>query len=153
VTGCAGPVRVFVCDDQPELRKALCVVLDELPGFEMVGEAQDGVSCLAGLRGLDADVLILDLAMPGGGPRLASSAREISPLMQIIVFTAHRDAASEAQMRLAGANDYVVKTGRVQPLRDALNKAAIASSRDGSPRSRGSAPPTREGTVQPTRVR
>jgi DNA-binding NarL/FixJ family response regulator len=147
VTGPAGPVRVFVCDDQAELRKSLSIVLDQLPGFEVVGEAEDGASCLAGLKELDADVLILDLAMPGGGPSLASSAREIEPLLQIIVFTAHRDADREAQMRLAGANEYVVKTGRVQPLRDALNRAAIANSLGGSPRSLDSVPPTRAGTV------
>jgi DNA-binding NarL/FixJ family response regulator len=128
VSGVAGSVRVFVCDDQAELRKSLSIVLDQLPGFELVGEAEDGASCLVGLRTLSADVLILDLAMPGGGPTLATSAREIDPLLQIIVFTAHRDADREAQMRHAGANDYVVKTGRVQPLRDALHRAADAGS-------------------------
>lgn len=124
MTNVADSCRVFVCDDQPELREALSLVLANMRGFEIVGEAHDGSSCLTGLQDSDPDVLILDIAMPGGGPRLARAARKMGPRLQIVVFSAHRDAHVQAEMRLAGADDYVVKTGRIQPLREALHRAA-----------------------------
>jgi DNA-binding NarL/FixJ family response regulator len=119
--------RVFVCDDQAELRGALAHILDSLPGFEMVGEAIDGASCVEGLRRTRPDVLILDVSMPGGGAGLARAAKELDGALRIVVFSAHSQADLQTTMRAAGADEYVVKTGRVQALRDALHRAAAAS--------------------------
>ena len=87
------PVRtVLVCDDRPELREAIGLALSDVPGFRMVGEAIDGVSCLREIRTVRPDVLILDLSMPGGGPQLARAAKDINPAIHIMVFSGRRDA-------------------------------------------------------------
>jgi len=116
--------RVFVCDDQPGIRDALSGVLDALAGFEMVGEAHDRASCISGLTETRPDMLILDVQLPGGGPGLAKEAKEIDPDLKIIVFSAVTDTHVEAAMRGAGVDEYVVKTGRLRPLREALTRAA-----------------------------
>ena len=41
---------VLVCDDRPELRKAIALVLSDVPRFVVVGEAIDGVTCLQRVR-------------------------------------------------------------------------------------------------------
>ena len=119
------PVRtVLVCDDRSELREAIGLALSDVPGFRMVGEAIDGDSCLHEIRAVQPDVLILDVSMPGGGPQLAKAAKEINPATHIMVFSGRRDARLQQQMLTAGADQYVVKTGRLRPLLEALERAS-----------------------------
>jgi DNA-binding NarL/FixJ family response regulator len=114
---------VLICDDRPELREAITKVLSDAARFKVVGQAVDGLSCLQRVRETGPDVLILDIGMPGGGPQVASAAKEIRPTMHILVFSGIRDDRMQHEMLLAGADEYVVKTGRLRPLLEALNRA------------------------------
>ncbi len=69
------------------------------------------------------DILILDVSMPGGGPDVARASRKIRPTMHILVYSASPDIRLRHSMLDAGADQYVVKSGRVQPLLDALELA------------------------------
>jgi two-component system secretion response regulator SsrB len=115
--------RVLICDDRPELREAISKVLSDAARFRVVGEAVDGFSCLQRVRETVPDVLILDIGMPGGGPQVASAAKEIRPALYILVFSGIRDNLVQRQMLQAGADEYVVKTGRLRPLLEALDRA------------------------------
>lgn len=126
MTVVARDCRVFICDDHPALRLALAEFVASVDGFHAVGEAGGGDDCLAQLADLRPDVLILDVNMPQGGPAVARAAKEILPDLRIVVYTAVRDARIETGMREAGADDYVVKTGRLIPLRDALHRVLEA---------------------------
>ena len=117
---------VVVCDDRQELRDAISLVLSDVPRFRVVGEALDGASCLERVRETLPDVLILDVSMPGGGPELASAAKELHPTMRIVVFSGHQEARVKDAMIRAGADHYVVKTGRLRPLLDALEQVFAA---------------------------
>ena len=124
---------VFVCDDRQEVRDAISLVLSGLPRFQLVGEAVDAVTCLAGIREFHPDVLILDVSMPGGGPQAARAARELSPRMHIMVFSGRQDTQVRDAMLAAGADQYVVKTGRLRPLLEALDRAFIDQKTDSEP--------------------
>jgi DNA-binding NarL/FixJ family response regulator len=113
---------VLVCDDRQELRDAIAKVLYDVPRFVVVGEATDDVSCLQRVRELRPDVLILDVSMPGGGPAVARAAKELTPDMHILVFSGRQDARVQREMLGAGADQYVVKTGRLRPLLEALDR-------------------------------
>lgn len=117
---------VLVCDDRPELRAAITRVLSHVPKFKVVGEAVDGSSCLNRIRETHPDVLILDIGMPGGGPNVAAAAKTMHPDLHILVYSGINDPHVQHQMLSAGADDYVVKTGRLRPLLDALNRALEA---------------------------
>lgn len=114
---------VVTCDDQQEIRDALRQLLSDVPRFQLVGEAGDGATCLDRVWEFRPDVLIMDFSMPGGGPRLARAVKEIHPATQIIVFSGHQDARTRDAMLAAGADQYVVKTGRPRQLLDALDQA------------------------------
>jgi two-component system response regulator NreC len=114
---------VLVCDDRQELRTAIGLVLSDVPRFLVVGEAIDGASCLQRVRETLPDVLILDVSMPGGGPSVATAAKLIKPDMHIVVFSGRQDSRVQREMLGAGADQYVVKTGRLRPLLEALNQA------------------------------
>ena len=120
----ARAMSVFVCDDQPDLRAALRAVIDSLEGFEFAGEAGSGAGLVDRLVAAPVDMIVLDVRMPQGGPSLAAELRSRFPTLGIVVFSARDDPLTEATMRGAGADEYVVKTGRLGPLRDALRRCA-----------------------------
>lgn len=120
---------VLVCDDRPELRAAIGQVLAEVPRFSVVGDATDADSCLDHVRQFRPDVLILDVSMPGGGPHVARLARGIHPTMHIVVFSGRQESRVQKEMLSAGADQYVVKTGRLRPLLEALDRAYADSGR------------------------
>jgi DNA-binding NarL/FixJ family response regulator len=123
--------RVFICDDQPALRQALTQVVASLDGFHPVGEAEGGDACIAQLAALEPDLLILDVNMPQGGPAVAQAAKKILPNLKIIVYTAISNPFLETAMREAGADEYIVKTGRLKPLREAIYRAAATDRASG----------------------
>ena len=57
------PVRVLVADDHQIFRAGLCKLLESEPGFDVVGEADDGAETLALVQRLNPDFLLLDLSM------------------------------------------------------------------------------------------
>ena len=114
---------MVVCDDRPEIRDAVRAVLAENPRFTVVGEAVDGTDCLAAVRVAAPDILILDVSMPDGGPDVARAVRKIRPTLHILVYSGSPDVRVRQNMLDAGADQYVVKSGRVQPLLDALELA------------------------------
>ena len=60
-----GVVRVLVADDQKIVRDGLAMLLGLLPGIEVVGVAIDGDDAVRQVAGLDPDVVLMDLHMPG----------------------------------------------------------------------------------------
>lgn len=121
----AGDVRtVLVCDDQQHIRDAIKVVLSGSGRLMVIGEAVDGESCVQQVARWRPDVLILDYSMPGGGPHVARSVREMHPGIHIVVFTGRDDQSVRDAMLDAGADQFVVKTGRLRPLLEALDRAS-----------------------------
>jgi DNA-binding NarL/FixJ family response regulator len=58
------PQRVLVVDDHPSFRRFATKLL-QAGGFDVVGEAEDGVSALAAARRLQPEVVLLDVLLPG----------------------------------------------------------------------------------------
>src|SRR5438105_2912233 len=58
------PIKVFLVDDHTILRQGLRRLFESEKGFEVVGEARDGREAVDRTREVDADVIIMDLAMP-----------------------------------------------------------------------------------------
>ena len=111
---------VLVCDDQQAMRDAIKKVFSDATSYVVVGEAVDGPSCLAMIGELQPQILILDYSMPGGGPHIARAARKLRPGMHIVVFSGRDDPHVAREMLAAGADQYVLKTGRLRPLLNAL---------------------------------
>src|SRR5260221_13567209 len=58
--------RVLVVADEPPGRERLRTLLQDEPGFEVVGEAADGPSGAESIMALSPDLVFLDVQMPGG---------------------------------------------------------------------------------------
>ena len=61
----APPVRVVLVDDQQLVRAGFRMVIDSQPDLTVVGEAGDGAAAVQLLRGTPADVVLMDIRMPG----------------------------------------------------------------------------------------
>lgn len=113
---------VLVCDDRKEMREAITGLLELVPDLKLVGSAADALACVAGVRAWRPDVLMLDVNIPGGGPDLAREVKAINPTMHIVVFSGRDEPTVRERMLAAGADQYVVKTGRLSPLLAALRR-------------------------------
>ena len=67
VDGTARTITLIVVDDHPVVRDGLRGMFESAPGFQVLGEAADGVEGVDLAARLDPDVVLMDLRMPGGG--------------------------------------------------------------------------------------
>jgi DNA-binding NarL/FixJ family response regulator len=58
-------IRLVVADDHPIVRAGLHRIVADCPDMEVVGETDDGNTLLDVLEATDADIVLLDIAMPG----------------------------------------------------------------------------------------
>jgi two-component system response regulator NreC len=121
----AEAISIVLADDHTVVRRALRVLLEEEPGFEVVAEAEDSDAAIRYLRGHKPDVLILDLNMPGR-PSLEAipEMREASPQTRIVVLTMQKEPAFARQALQLGVLGYVLKEAADDELVQAVRSAA-----------------------------
>jgi two-component system response regulator NreC len=118
-------ISIVLADDHTVVRRALRVLLEEEPGFEVVAEAEDAEGAIRYLRGHKPDVLILDLNMPGR-PSLEAigDMREASPGTKIVVLTMQQEPAFARRALQQGVLGYVLKEAADDELVQAVRSAA-----------------------------
>lgn len=124
----AKPLRLFIADDEPPARARMKELIEDLREecpAEVVGEAGNGQEVLDRLPETNADVLLLDIQMPGLGG--LAVARHLAPLEggPAIVFVTAHDAHALEAFEL-NALDYLLKPVRAARLAAALRKARHA---------------------------
>jgi len=118
-------IRVLIADDHTLVRDGLRHILQGASGFEVVGEANDGVSTIALTRSNAADVLVLDLSMPGrNGVELIKQIKEEKPALRILVLTMHAEQQYAVRAFKAGASGYLTKESASAELVTAVSKVA-----------------------------
>jgi two-component system KDP operon response regulator KdpE len=105
---------ILVVDDEPQLRRAMKATLTDL-GYSVM-EAKTGEEALALLRHESADLILLDLNMPGiGGLETCRALREHSDI-PIIILSVRNTERDKVQALDAGADDFVTKPFGIQEL-------------------------------------
>ena len=102
------PFRVVVADDDTAVRSALSDVMDADPRFTVVGGAADGVELLDLVAREDADVVLLDVRMPGGGETVARALQEGPPVV-VVAISAESSPDILASLLRAGVRCYLPK--------------------------------------------
>ena len=60
----AKPLRIMVVEDNQAVRKQICALLTDHPGFEVISEAENGLEAVRQAEKLKPDVVVLDISMP-----------------------------------------------------------------------------------------
>jgi len=116
-------LRVALADDHAVVRTGYRRLLELEDGINVVAEFGDGESAYQWLLANPADVVILDLSMPGrGGLATLERLRKRLPRLRIMVFTMHEDAAMAAQALHLGATGYVTKSSPPETLVEAVRE-------------------------------
>ena len=101
--------RVYICDDSPEYRMLLRLVLADA-GATIVGEGADGRDAIEGAAATDPSIVLLDLNMPNvSGLEALPKLREALPEVKIVVLTTSKALDSEKAAMALGADAYVSK--------------------------------------------
>ena len=104
------PLRVYVVDDHPVVRRGLCTLLDSLLDVELVGEASTGEEAIAGVPATEPDVVVMDLNLPGiNGIEATRKLVNDAPHLGVLVLTMFEDDESVFAAMRAGARGYILK--------------------------------------------
>ncbi len=119
-------IRVILVDDHAVVRMGFRMLLQaEGSGIEVIGEAADGDELLQLLGALCADVVVMDLSMPGlGGLETLRRLRSRDGAPPVLVLSAHEDAAHPRRALNAGAMGYLSKRSAPETLPEAVRAVA-----------------------------
>lgn len=118
-------IRLIIADDHALVRSGLKQLLALSSDVLVVGEAVNGAEVLQQVRSVPADVVLLDLNMPGiSGTDLIGRAKACNPDVAILVLTMHNEPQVAVRMLKAGASGYLSKDCEPEVLLAAIGKVA-----------------------------
>jgi DNA-binding NarL/FixJ family response regulator len=103
--------RIVIVDDHPLFRKGLAELIHSGKNhFAVCGEAGNTAEAMEVIRGLNPDLAIVDLSMPGAnGIELIKNVRAEFPKLPILVLSMHDESLYAVRALRAGADGYVMK--------------------------------------------
>jgi DNA-binding NarL/FixJ family response regulator len=114
-------IRIVVADDHPVVRFGVRNMLQSEPGFEVVGEAEDGDDAITQTLELEPDILLLDVAMPRlPGLEAMRAIMAKSPRVKIVLLTSTISVQQIIEALQIGARGIVLKDSVVGDLGQAL---------------------------------
>ena len=116
--------RAIVADDHVVIRSGLTRILEVELGMEVVALAATGEEVTAAVLEHPADVLVLDLGMPGSGISTIESVHALRPSLRILVYSMHAEREWAVRCLAAGASGYVSKSADISELTDGIRKVA-----------------------------
>lgn len=104
--------RILIADDSTIIRNALRSRIEQTPGLQVCGEAEDGRRAVEQVKELNPDVVILDLQMPVmNGLEAAQEISRIAPDLPMLMFTLY-------------SNDQLLNAARAVGIRDVFSKSS-----------------------------
>jgi CheY-like chemotaxis protein len=115
--------RILVVDDNAPIRGLVREVIESRPGFEVCGEATDGLEGIEKGRELKPDLIVMDFVMPGiNGLQAAVVLHQIVPNTPIILLTFYKDAISRDLAHAAGVSSILSKPDQLATLVDEVQR-------------------------------
>jgi DNA-binding NarL/FixJ family response regulator len=122
--------RVFLVEDHPVVRKGYVAFLRREPDLEIAGEATSAQEALELLPAAKADVVVLDVSLPGGmsGIDLLRELKRLYPDLPILVVSGNEEAVYGEMVMSLGAWGYLMK-GNAEAFIQAV-RAMVADSQN-----------------------
>jgi DNA-binding NarL/FixJ family response regulator len=114
-------IRIFIVDDHPVVRAGLTSMLATQQEIEVIATASSGDAALEALDTTAADVMLLDLRMPGlSGVNTIQEIRRSGHLIRIIVLTSFETDEDIYRAVQAGAQGYLLKDTSLKEMIEAI---------------------------------
>ncbi len=115
--------RIMVVDDAAFMRMMLKDILTK-GGYEVVGEAENGLKAVDKYKELTPDLVLMDITMPElDGIGAVRQIKGIDPGAKIIMCSAMGQQAMVLESIQAGAKDFIVKPFQADRILEAVSKA------------------------------
>ena len=102
--------RILIADDHGVLRAGLAAILNDEPGFDVIGEAATSEDALRLSVETLPDLVLMDLNMPEmGGIEATRRIRENLPQVRVLILTLFEDISLVREAIQAGAGGYILK--------------------------------------------
>src|SRR5215204_4572609 len=126
------PVTVAIVEDNTEIREILTRVVERGNGLRFLKSFSTGELALAELPSLAANVVIMDIQLPGmNGIECTRRLKQLAPQTQVLVFTVFGDSDQVFKALAAGASGYLLKrtprTEMVEAIRQVFDGGAPMS--------------------------
>lgn len=114
-------IKVIIADDHPLIIKGITEILEKYPRFTIVNTYNNGHTLMQSTSLPDADVLLLDLNMPGkDGLQVLEKIKAMHLKLQILVLTSYFSKQLAEQCHAAGAKGYILKSDNLDKLADTI---------------------------------
>jgi DNA-binding NarL/FixJ family response regulator len=114
--------RIVLADDHAVVRDGVKLLLELEPGFEVVGQGENGLEAVKLVRELSPDVVVLDRAMPLlNGVDAAREIRQASPSTSLVLLTMDTDESHLLEALQAGFRACVLKSYEARELIRAIH--------------------------------
>ena len=118
-------IKILLVDDHTLFRSGIRLLLQRTPGFEIVGEASDGLEGVKRAKQLKPDVVLMDLNMPGlSGLEAMQLIVEDLPDTAVLMLTVSEEAEDLSTALKNGARGYLLKNIEADYLTQAIKRAA-----------------------------
>jgi DNA-binding NarL/FixJ family response regulator len=115
--------RILLVDDNALTRGLIRLFIESRSGFEVCGEAVDGVEGIEKGGELKPDLVVVDFSMPrANGLETAAGLNEVVPNTPIILLTIYKDAIPVPIARAAGVASILSKTDELTILGDEIKR-------------------------------
>jgi two-component system invasion response regulator UvrY len=115
--------RVMLVDDHAVVRMGFRLLLEGAPDIRVVAEADSGEEAVRTYPEAHADVVVMDVSMPGiGGLEAISRILARDPGAKILVLSAHEDVMHARRVLKAGAVGYLTKRSAAEELIQAIRQ-------------------------------
>jgi len=104
-------VRILIADDHQMVRDGVRRLIENQPGWTVIGEAENGRDAVAMVAKLKPDIAVLDMGMPGlNGLEATRQIKHETPGTEVLIFTGVHNEETVLAVFEAGARSFLLKT-------------------------------------------
>ncbi|SFT32256.1 DNA-binding response regulator, NarL/FixJ family, contains REC and HTH domains [Actinopolyspora lacussalsi subsp. righensis] len=123
-------IKLVIADDHTLFREGIVEICTAEPDISVVGEVNDGDGAIAFLHGGTADVMLLDVEMPGRGAEdTLERVLSVPRPPRVAILTMHDDARMMSKLLEIGAHAYISKSSTSEELLAAIRAMQRSSDR------------------------
>jgi DNA-binding NarL/FixJ family response regulator len=117
----ARQLNILVVDDHEMVRRGVRALIEDVPGWKVCAEAEDGLAALAAAREFRPDLVVMDISMPKlSGIDVILHLKKLLPSVEILALTMHESDRIMAPTLRAGARGYLLKRESGEKLLEAI---------------------------------